>query len=637
MTHLPAVFFAVFWIFSDLIGVLLSVISTYFYFGWEGTPLLVPKIFSIALLTFSAPVAYRLLLMRFNPASLQRGLLMLLFFMYLALAVNRQSDFFAWGTVATAWVAGLSMMAVLRTLGQYAVWSLPMLSLVLSIFFYLSTRIAQSGVPLVLASPTGLGLSGWGTLAVFVLAGIFLPQRLGTKPEAKLADEATEVTPLPKWVGSLGLVFGLLTGLSVGLVANLHLWSAQTEPMPAAAYFLPLALGAWLAWISYRRLPRLALVAGAGLLLGGGLVPLLYTGYDQTLGLIACAGASLGLFSLWAVFLGRWRAYQRQQPEYFPWLGLQGGFVALLLILTMFLLKADPGGFWLALLGSAGLLLLHEFKGQKLELTVTPLDRLWLYSCGIFAVMGLAARFVPIPTQAAEADTKPEITVMTTNIRYGWTDDYRFDPMVHPRWLKDRLPEIMGLQEVNKGHTSGAYADDFRLYQKLIPGRWIYGDAHFGFGNALYTRYKVLSTEVRTYQAKDMLKRSCLISTVEIQGKQVEVYVTHLSHLAPPNAVREAQVAELTGWLKASSKPWILLGDFNAEPDSPEIKQVQAVSHPDLKQTKLFMAQSFPAEHPNRRIDFIFFSRQFQLKKMEVLDNGVTTDHRPVYAELLLK
>ncbi len=647
MTHLPAVFFAVFWMFADLLGVLLSVISTYFYFGWEGVPLLVPKIFAIALLTFSAPTAYRLLLMHFKAASLQRGLLLLLFFMYLGLAVNRQSDFFAWGTVATTWVAGLALMAVLRTLGQYTVWSLPLLSLVLSLFFYLSTRIAQSGVPLILTSPTSLGITGWGTLAVFVLAGIFLPQRQVfraeslTAPSSELSSESTSkaepADKLPKAAGSLGLVFGLLSGLSVGLVANLHLWSAKTEPMPAAAYFLPLALGALLAWMAYSRLARPVLIVIGSLLLGAGLVPLLYTGYDKTLGLLACLGASLGLFSLWAVFLGRWRDYQQRQPKYFPWLGLQGGFIALLLILTMFLLKANPGGFWLALAGSAGLLLMHELKGQKLNLQATPLERLWYYSCGIFGVMGLAALFVPIPNRAVAADNKPEITVMSSNIRYGWTDDYRFDPMQHPRWLRDHTTEIMGLQEVNKGHTSGAYADDFRLYQKMIPGQWLYGDAHYGFGNALYTRYPVLKSEVRTYTAKDMLKRSCLITTLEIQGKPVDVYVTHLSHLAPPNPVREAQVGELIGWLKQSDKPWILIGDFNAEPDSPEIKQVQAISHPLLRKPDQYKIMSFPAAHPNRRIDYIFFSQDFELKKMEILNNGVTSDHRPIYAELLLE
>lgn len=639
MIHLPAVFFVLFWIFADLIGVLLSVISTYFYFGWEGMALLVPKIFGIALLTFSSPLAYGLLLKRFKASQLQRGLLLLSFFMYLALAVSRQSDFFAWGVVATTFVTGLGIMASLRSLGQYHFWSLPLYSLVLSLFFYLSTRIAQSGLPLILSAPQGVGLSGWATLGVFVLAGVFLPENasgfLGQRPQAD-----PESRQLPRWAGSLGLVFGLLSGLSVGLVANLHLWSAQTEPTPAAAYFCPLALGSLLAWLSYRQAQayRQALIVVYTLVLGAALIPLLYQGYNLPLGLLSCLAASTGLFGLWAFFLGRWREYQLAQPEFFPFLYLQGGFVALLLILAVFLLKANPNGFWLALLGSSGILLAHEAKASALETKATSLDRLWYFSSALFAVMGLAALLVPIPLPPAEAVSSRLIKVMTSNIRYGWSDDYRFDPLEHPRWLKKHLPDLLGLEEVNKGHTSGAYSDDFRLYQKLIPGSWIYGDAHFGFGNALFSRYPLLSYEVRPYQAKDMLKRSCLVATIQVGKQPVEVFVTHLSHLEPPNPVREAQAAELKAWLKSARHPWILLGDFNATPDSPEIRQILEIAHPLLRQQpKLLQEYSFPAAKPTRRIDYIFFSEDFNLKKMQVLNNGVSSDHRPIYAELELK
>ncbi|MEZ0372061.1 MAG: endonuclease/exonuclease/phosphatase family protein, partial [Candidatus Sericytochromatia bacterium] len=118
----------------------------------------------------------------------------------------------------------------------------------------------------------------------------------------------------------------------------------------------------------------------------------------------------------------------------------------------------------------------------------------------------------------------------------------------------------------------------------------------------------------------------------------VDVFVTHLSHLDPPNPVREAQAAELAGWLGQSRHPWILLGDFNATPDSAEIQLIEKLAHPLFRsQPKLLQINSFPAIKPTRRIDYIFFSSEFSLKKMNVLDNGGTTDHRPVYAELELK
>lgn len=629
MTHLPAVFLAIFWIFADMIGVLLSVISTYFYFGWEGVPLLVPKIFGIAVLAFSSPIAYRFLLRRFDAHSLQRGLLLLVFVMYLALSLYRPSDFFAWGVVATSFVAGLGMMAVLKSLGDMPVWSLPLYTIVVSLFFYLSTRIQLGGLPLLLSSSGKNGFMPWIVLSVFVAAGLFMPHRY---PQAVKPD-----TPVTKG-GSLGWVFGLLMGLSVGLVANFNLWSAKTEPLPAAIYFLPASLGALAAWLGYRygQKFRLPLLAVQTLSLAGGLFVLLYQDYHLLLGLAACFGASFGLYGFWASFLGRWRDYQQNDPDYFPLWHLQGGFIALLLILALFLLKANPTGFWLAVSLSAILLIWHESKLPALDVGHTPINRLWWVTNGMFALMGITAFSLPASHRADPASKDGVIRLMTSNIRYGWSDDYRFEPLEHPRWLKQHLPDLMGLQEVNKGHTSGAYSDNFRLYQRMIPGTWLYGDAHYGFGNALFSKYPILAHETRAYQAKDMLKRSCLISTVQIGNQKVKLFVTHLSHLAPPNPVREAQVTELITWLKESKEPWILMGDFNATPDMNEIQQLLKISDPELQQKDLLKTNSFPAAQPDRRIDYIFFSSQFDLQTMQVLDNGVTSDHRPVYAELKL-
>ncbi|PKL74736.1 MAG: metal-dependent hydrolase, partial [Candidatus Melainabacteria bacterium HGW-Melainabacteria-1] len=83
---------------------------------------------------------------------------------------------------------------------------------------------------------------------------------------------------------------------------------------------------------------------------------------------------------------------------------------------------------------------------------------------------------------------------------------------------------------------------------------------------------------------------------------------------------------------------WILIGDFNATPDAPEIRQLLAASHPVFSTDPAWLqALSYPAIKPDRRIDYIFFSKAFELGKMEVLDNQGSTDHRPIYAELKLK
>ncbi len=647
MSPIPALFFALIWMWSDSIGALLSVISTYFYFGWEGTPLLVPKIFGLALFAFSGPVFYRILFHWVNPTKFVRFGVGLLFVLYVSLSLNRSSDFFAWGTLLACWWAGITLMGILRHLRDFSKHLLALYALQLAFFFYLSTRTVQAGLPLMLLAPQGMGYIPWSILSLSVLLGAGLPYRMND------LSNPLETRSLKKGSGSIGLVFGLLMGMSVGIIQNLHIWSARTPDLPSAAYFLSLGLGVFLGRALYLTGTFLPIRLGvSGVALAAGIYGLLYFDintvdsvmFQRSLSLIFHGAGALGLTTFWCFFLQRFSAYQRQQKTFFPWLSLQTGFIGLLLVLAIFLLKANPIGFWVAWGLSLSILFLHELRaGESIKGIGKPHQRLWYGACGVFALLGLTSFFAPQPGSTkgqAENSAAPfnnTIEVMSTNIRYGWTDDYRFAPLEHMRYLKQRIPDILGVQEVNKGHTSGAYSDLYRLYQQALPGQWSYADANFGFGNAMLSRYPVLHSEGRVYQAKDMLKRSCLINTLKIGENKVTVLVTHVSHLAAPNPVRQAQINELSGWIQQLDTPWILIGDFNATPDTAEIQQLIQLSHPVYQsQPPWLNSLSFPAAQPDRRIDYIFFSKDFELQTMEVLNNGTTTDHRPVRAELRL-
>lgn len=641
MAWLPAALFAVLWLWSDSIGNLLSVISTYFYFGWEGVPGRVPKIFGIALLAFSAPVIYRLGFWRRDalPGRQLSQLLLLAFFaLYLGLSLYRQSDVFAWGSVLLVWLGGLLMMRLLHSLGQTALGEVPGFVVLLSFFFYLSVRVSQGGLPLLLSPPALKSLIGWSTLTVFVVAALLLPERL--LPDKSPAGEAQT---LPRGSSLLGLVFGLLMGLSVGLIYNLHIWSAQQPEYPAGLFFLSLGLGTLLAWGLPRKVPQLLVL----LLAAGGvavtLYTLLYTAYGLSTGLLAHGAGALGLGSFWLAFVKHWQQFQARQPNYFPALSLQLGFIGLLLILALFLLQANPNGFWLAwLLASAVLLWLGQ--AQAAENTVSPpaLQRLWVFACSLFSLMGLLALLMgnegllPTPAESAPDKSTP-LKVMSSNIRYGWTDDYRFDPRPHLKWLQAQDVDLLGLQEVNKGHTSGAYSDLFRFYQRGLPGDWFYGDAHYGFGNALRSRLPVDKLERRHYQAKDMLRRAALVATVRHADRPIDVFVTHLSHLPPPNPVRTDQLRELASWLQASPHPWIVLADLNTSAESGELDALLALAHPVFRERPEWLLQpSYPAQHPSERIDFVIFSPHFELQEHAIADIGANSDHRPVSASLLL-
>ena len=79
------------------------------------------------------------------------------------------------------------------------------------------------------------------------------------------------------------------------------------------------------------------------------------------------------------------------------------------------------------------------------------------------------------------------------------------------------------------------------------------------------------------------------------------------------------------------------MGDFNAMPSGPEIAAVMAISSPVFaRRPELLEELSHPAQDPVKRIDYIFFSDHFELLGQEVIDNGTTSDHRPIRTRLRL-
>jgi endonuclease/exonuclease/phosphatase family metal-dependent hydrolase len=226
---------------------------------------------------------------------------------------------------------------------------------------------------------------------------------------------------------------------------------------------------------------------------------------------------------------------------------------------------------------------------------------------------------------------------MTTNIRYGWTDDYRFEPQKHLQWLQRHPADIIGYQEVNKGSIYGSFMDLYQYYRSSISGNSVYGDASYGFGNSLSTSLNIKDSRVFAYRSADMIQRSFVWTLLEFNDLEIEVYVTHLSHLPNPNKIRQEQVAELIDWIGRSKRPWILMGDFNAQPDEPEIVELLKMSNQVFTQKpELLKELSHDSLEPTMRIDYIFFSEHFELIEQKVLDNQGTSDHRPVLARLKL-
>ena len=117
----------------------------------------------------------------------------------------------------------------------------------------------------------------------------------------------------------------------------------------------------------------------------------------------------------------------------------------------------------------------------------------------------------------------------------------------------------------------------------------------------------------------------------------IRVLATHFHHRTDDHAVREEQASFVAGELVAPSDPVpsILLGDFNALPESPCLAILAGAGWRDVFDIG-DSSGTYPSRAPVRRIDTIFFRGPWQLLRAEIAPPW-GSDHRAVVAELVLE
>ncbi|MFI4876034.1 MAG: endonuclease/exonuclease/phosphatase family protein, partial [Blastopirellula sp. JB062] len=110
-------------------------------------------------------------------------------------------------------------------------------------------------------------------------------------------------------------------------------------------------------------------------------------------------------------------------------------------------------------------------------------------------------------------------------------------------------------------------------------------------------------------------------------GGTCRLLATHLDHRSS-DVERLASIRMIRRLIADNTTPTILGGDFNATIDSDVMNQVRR----DWTLSNQTERPTFPASHPDRQIDYIGFrpADRFQVRQVQVLDEAVASDHRPI-------
>jgi len=195
-------------------------------------------------------------------------------------------------------------------------------------------------------------------------------------------------------------------------------------------------------------------------------------------------------------------------------------------------------------------------------------------------------------------------------------------------------PDIVGLQEVHRKTWQSRFRDQVAELEKGtgMNGYFFTSYAQWGgaFGNAILTRGEIVSAE--GHELPSVGEPRMLIETVlRIDGATLNVYVTHLTTWGRLNRDNRRQQLEcLARHVRASRYPYLLMGDFNAPPNTPEIEEFRKLNPGQLAGEEIGPTMKVTGQ----RIDYIFTDYGWEVRGVRARTIG-SSDHWPVTAELL--
>ncbi|HEY5611934.1 MAG TPA: endonuclease/exonuclease/phosphatase family protein [Thermoanaerobaculia bacterium] len=193
--------------------------------------------------------------------------------------------------------------------------------------------------------------------------------------------------------------------------------------------------------------------------------------------------------------------------------------------------------------------------------------------------------------------------------------------------------DLVGLQEVHRGTWQSRFRDQAAELARL-SGMTVYFGRSFDalggeFGNAILTRGTLIEAEV--YELPSVGEpRTLLRGTVEIGGHILNFYVTHLATWGRFNrASRTEQIECIAQHIRRSPYPFVVVGDFNASPVTPEVSSFTTSNLVRLANANTGGTHRLTGQH----LDYIFSDPGWDVKSARVLAEG-PSDHWPLLAEL---
>lgn len=202
-------------------------------------------------------------------------------------------------------------------------------------------------------------------------------------------------------------------------------------------------------------------------------------------------------------------------------------------------------------------------------------------------------------------------------------------------FLKVSEADIIGLQEVLADDPKRdviSFLTKLGYQYVFAPVKKTWGGKVWSDGPAIFSKYKIQNSETYFLSKKD--SRVAARAGILVEGGLLHIFSTHLIHTHQQQSdVQEEQGLNLLK--EVPSKNSIVMGDFNAAPDSIVIRNMKELlidSDLELQPTWSIYPEGCLVCKPKKldtKLDYIFNSKDLKTSNFKV-DNSKASDHLPI-------
>ncbi len=259
----------------------------------------------------------------------------------------------------------------------------------------------------------------------------------------------------------------------------------------------------------------------------------------------------------------------------------------------------------------------------------------------LFGFLACAILAVATACRTGPGARPASLRVLTYNIHHGEGVDGRLDLERIANLINEHRPDLVALQEVDRGVARTSRRDLPGELSRLTGLRVVFGKNidHQGgdYGNAILSRHPIdHSTNLHFRMLHTGEQRGLLSASIDFSGEPLLFMSTHLD-FRPDPAERLSNVAEIKAALNRHPGPLVIVaGDFNDHPDGEVHRSMKQAFTDAWEVGGSGNGFTYSSTGPRSRIDYVYarLTGGWEVVRAEVLASQAS-DHLPLLVELV--